>query len=620
MRKFFSKFKNVYLDLLILYIISSISIYAVLLHIDILGMKYLIPIVILLIILCIFNSFIVLYRKINKVLRTIITVLFTIMAAAFIIGSVVLLNVFSSVQNMFSTKSYVEYSVLVNKESSYKKIGDVEGKIIGYYKEDKYHDSAEEKLSKEVNCEYIGYSTLDELEKSLLDNEIDAMLILDSYLDVMTSESENNEEVENNGSIDDFDNKTRVIYKFKVDVDNSNKTKEIDVENGSFAVFVSGQDSYADSVSDASRSDVNMLMVVNLKTKQILLLSIPRDYYLNISGKNAYDKLTHISIYGAETAAETLGNTFDCDVDYFVKFNFTTFMRAIEYMLPLDVYSDYDFTTGVYDQTIGDSYTFKKGYNHITTGPMALQFVRARKNFAEGDRQRGINQTRMLRAVINKATTPQVLLKYNDILKALEGTFLTNISDESVIQIIKYVINNNGKFNVSSYSVTGYDASRACYSSGSTPLYVMIPDYSTVDIASGYIKDVLEGRVPDIETDASELIDSSNSHDVTTTPYSGPLKGQTYSSKSTNENTKKVDEKDKEDDKEKLEEEKETDKETEKDDENETTDDENNESDNENESNDSNNNDDENTQENNNNNNDNNNEENNQNESNEINP
>ena len=259
-------------------------------------------------------------------------------------------------------------------------------------------------------------------------------------------------------------------------------------------------------------------MVVNLKSRNVLLLSIPRDYYIKINSKGAYDKLTHISLYGSEEAGNSLGSLLDVDVDYFVKFNFTTFMKATEYLLPLDVYSDYDFTTSVYDRTIGDCYTFSKGYNHITNGKMALQFVRARKNFAQGDRQRGINQTRFLRAVINKATTPSVLLKYNKILESLEGTFLTNVDNESIINIIKYVLNHNGKFNIYSMALDGYDAHRGTYSGGSTPLYVMIPNQKTIDSAKIAIKDVLDGNDPDMEKDASELASVKDTHDVKKAP------------------------------------------------------------------------------------------------------
>ena len=443
----------------------------------------------------------------------------------------VLLNIHNSMNNLFKNESTINYSVLVNKSSKYKKIDDLDDKIIGFYEEDKYNELAEKKLSKKVDVEYIGYSSIDELKYALRNDDIDGMMVMDSYLEIDKNTDEEEIELENEEEIivedidtdfskklEDFDTKTKAIYKFKINIDNSKNTKSIDLDKGSFVVYVSGEDSYSNEVNETSRSDVNMLMVVNLKTRNVLLLSIPRDYYIKINSKGAYDKLTHISLYGSEESGDSLGALLDVDVDYFVKFNFTTFMKAVEYLLPLDVYSDYDFTTSVYDRTIGDCYSFSKGYNHITNGKMALQFVRARKNFAQGDRQRGINQTRFLRAVINKATTPSVLLKYNKILESLEGTFLTNVDNESIINIIKYVLNHNGKFKIYSMALDGYDAHRSTYSGGSTQLYVMIPNSKTIEAASEAIKAVLNGDDPDLESDASELASVKDSKEVKKAP------------------------------------------------------------------------------------------------------
>ena len=529
-KSFFIKFKNIYLDLFIFFIITCLYLFIVLLNINILSLKYIIPIAIFLLLLIILNFFVI--RKGKKKVKIVFSVISTLLGIIFIILSIILLNLFSSVQNMFSTDSYVEYSVMVTKESEYNKIDDLDKKLIGYYQSDKYHEEAQKKLSTKIDAEYIGYSTIEDLKDSLIDGQIDSIMILDSYLDII----DNNDELDETNIVDSFKEKTKTIYKFKIKVDNSKNTKDIDLEKGAFAIYVSGQDSYASSVSEASRSDVNMLVVVNLNTKQILLLSIPRDYYITIDGIGAYDKLTHISIYGSEVAANSIGNILNVNVDYFVKFNFTTFMKAIEYLLPLDVYSDYSFTTGVYDQTIGTSYTFSKGYNHITSGEMALQFVRARKNFSEGDRQRGINQTRMLKAVINKVATPQVLIKYNDILKALNGTFLTNISNDSIVNIIKYILNNNGKFNIYNYALDGSDASRTTYSGGSMPLYVMIPNTESINYAEGYIKDILNGEIPNIEIDDADLADSSHSSTVIETPYKPPYYPPNNSNSNNNSN------------------------------------------------------------------------------------
>jgi len=546
-RNFKALFKKPLFYIGLIQVVASIFLVGIIISIGILGLKYLIPII-LLIILIDFLILFFLYKKKGKKTRIVLGIISVIFSIVSLVGGAFLNQTFASVNKMFKNNSYINYSVLVHKENKNNKIQDIDEKIVGYYVDDKYNEEAQKVLNKKISVEYIGYSSVQELENALLEKEIDAIMIMDSYLEL-----DDNEEMDTSlekVDVSDFEDNSKVIYTFKVKVDHSKKTKKIDLEKGSFAIYVSGQDSYASSVSETSRSDVNLLMVVNLKSKQVLLVSIPRDYYIKINSKGAYDKLTHISLYGSEEAAKSIGSLLDVSIDYYVKFNFTTFMKAVEYMLPLDVYSDYDFTTSVYDQTIGNSYSFSKGYNHITSGEMALQFVRARKNFAEGDRQRGINQARFLRAVINKASTPSILLKYNKILNALEGTFLTNISDESIVEIIKYVLNHNGSFKINSISLDGSDASRSTYSGGSQALYVMIPNSKTVEDAKEQIQCVFDGGVPDIPQDASELADVKDTHKVTSKDI-----GKTYVPASQTRPTITVPKEEKKDEPEKIDEE-----------------------------------------------------------------
>ena len=59
-----------------------------------------------------------------------------------------------------------------------------------------------------------------------------------------------------------------------------------------FTIYVSGIDTYGD-IALRSRSDVNMLVTVNPNTHEILLISIPRDYYVRLHNTTGYkDKLT----------------------------------------------------------------------------------------------------------------------------------------------------------------------------------------------------------------------------------------------------------------------------------------------------------------------------------------
>ena len=68
-----------------------------------------------------------------------------------------------------------------------------------------------------------------------------------------------------------------------------------------FNIYISGIDTYG-SISTVSRSDVNIILTVNMDTHKILMTSTPRDSYVQIpdGGANQYDKLTHAGIYGVK--------------------------------------------------------------------------------------------------------------------------------------------------------------------------------------------------------------------------------------------------------------------------------------------------------------------------------
>ena len=164
--------------------------------------------------------------------------------------------------------------------------------------------------------------------------------------------------------------------------------KKVKVTKESFNIFISGIDTYG-KISSVSRSDVNMVVTVNPKTKQILMTSIPRDYYVTLHGVKGYkDKLTHASLLGIENSVMTVEDLLDIDINYYIKVNFSSVINVVDSLGGVDVYSEYDFTSI-------DGYHYSKGYNKVN-GEEALSFVRERKAFASGDNQRIKKQNKSL--------------------------------------------------------------------------------------------------------------------------------------------------------------------------------------------------------------------------------
>lgn len=158
-------------------------------------------------------------------------------------------------------------------------------------------------------------------------------------------------------------------------------------------------------------------MTVNPTTKQILLTSIPRDYYVQLAGTSGYkDKLTHAGNYGINMSIDTIEKLLDIDINYYVRVNFTTLEKLIDAIDGVDVYSEYSFVSYI------DSYKFYKGYNHMN-GKQALAFSRERKSLPSGDIERGRNQEAVIEAIIRKATSGSTIYKYSKILSNIKGTF-----------------------------------------------------------------------------------------------------------------------------------------------------------------------------------------------------
>ncbi len=266
-----------------------------------------------------------------------------------------------------------------------------------------------------------------------------------------------------------------------------------------FVVYLSGVDNRGE-LTEKARSDVNILAVVNPSTKRVALINTPRDYYVDLAGTNSKDKLTHAGLYGVETSMATLGNLYGVNVDQYLRINFAGFISIIDAVGGVDVYSDQAFTSvgspGYYDPT-----TFAEGWNHLD-GKSALAFARERHAFASGDIQRGINQMKVIDAMMNKIKSPTVLMSFSKLMDAVSDCFVTSLSQEQISALVRMQLASLSDWDIQSYAVTGTSGkSSQCYSAKGQSLYVMKPDENSVNQAKELIASVLggEGTVSDTQ-------------------------------------------------------------------------------------------------------------------------
>ena len=304
--------------------------------------------------------------------------------------------------------------------------------------------------------------------QQLLDGKVDAIIYNGAYTSLMEE------------NVTDFSKKIKILYTFDIrvqlDFGNSGATDD-SITKEPFTIYISGIDTYGE-VSETSRSDVNLIAVVNPKTYQILLVTTPRDYYVPIPGISGgqKDKLTHAGIYGIDASMRTLGQLYETDINYYARLNFTSLIDIVDTLGGVDVYSELAFQTGKESGCIVD---VQEGWNHLN-GEQALAFSRERHALADGDNQRGKNQQAVLTAMLRKCLSPTMLLKAGTIMNQLSSEVETNLSQAQINSLIKYQLNKNATWTIQSVAATGTNDKGYCYSSGDKLLFIMDPDEDVV--------------------------------------------------------------------------------------------------------------------------------------------
>ena len=280
-------------------------------------------------------------------------------------------------------------------------------------------------------------------------------------------------------------------------------------------------------VSEISRSDVNMILTINPKTKQILMTNVPRDYYVQLHDTTGYkDKLTHAGTYGVDTSIKTLEDLLGIKLDYYFKVNFSSLENIVNALDGVDVYSEYDFQSW-------NGYNFTKGYNHVE-GKAALAFARERHTFTDGDNQRGKNQQALIEAIFRKCTSSSIITKYNSLLDSLQDSMITDMPMKSMTSLAKMQLRDNASWTITSNSLTGTGSYDYTYTYNFQELYVMVPNEDSVTEAKEKINKVASGE----KLESSYGKDASDVHSVSKSQVSkASSSNYSYSSSSKKKNT-----------------------------------------------------------------------------------
>ena len=456
--------------ILAIYLLISLLLLGIIIKLSVLPLKYILIILPIYIIFTFLFGLLTIKKNIKSGIKVFIDVILSILIIIYSAG-LIYLNKTLNFMDKIKAKDYQteEYYVIVLNDSNYDNISQINE--IGIYESNDNYKIALEELHKKINFTEKKYNNYINAVNNLLNKKVDAVFISSSHKSILEEQV-------------DFD-KIKILDTTEVKIKSDVKIEDIDVTKESFNIYISGIDIYG-NISQVSRSDVNMIATINPRTHEILLTSIPRDYYVRLHGTTGYkDKLTHAGLYGINMSIETLEDLFEIDIDYYVRVNFTTLVNLVDAIGGVDITSDKAFTAYT-----NKSCTYVKGKNHLD-GKCALAFSRERYTYQEGDRHRVQNQQAVITAILNKALSSSTLVKkYSSILESMGSSFQTNMPQNKIYSLVNMQLDSMPKWNITSISVNGKDSSNYTYSYSAGKLYVMEPDMSTVATATNKIKEV----------------------------------------------------------------------------------------------------------------------------------
>lgn len=427
------------------------------------------------------------------ILGIILTLLYT---AGLLYASFMLSRTASALETITQapTIQVSDMSVYVRADDKASTLNDVASYTFGIMMEqdrdvtDKALDQLEDELS--TSLILMGYDGPVALVKGLLNHEVDAILFNPLFFNLVSQ----------NGGIENLNQQLRELTTLKVETvietplvpeaQDKPQFEEVETDDEILTIYINGVDATGNLT--VGNGDVNIIATVNVTTHQIVLVSTPRDYYVPLSNSGRNDKLTHAAYYGIDVSMETLENLYSTNIDYYFRVNFQGFKDIIDAIGGITLVNDIAFTSDASQ----DFFYFPEGEISMN-GDEALSYVRCRHAFMDGDLARGRHQMMVIKAVIRKMMSPDILSNFSGLLEAIEGNFITSIPYETMTSLVQDQLTSGFDWNIVQYSVSGYNDWQYCYTYGDD-LSVVSPDYSTVEIAKDLMRQVKTGEVPTV--------------------------------------------------------------------------------------------------------------------------
>ena len=213
------------------------------------------------------------------------------------------------------------------------------------------------------------------------------------------------------------------------DLNVSAQTEEKLADYRNIAIF--GVDSRDDSYDKGNRSDCIIIASINNKTKEVKLISVYRDTYVQIEG-HGLDKITHAYSYGeAPLAIKTLNSNLDLNIKEFATVNFDVVKETVDYIGGISM----PITSEEVSQIPG----ITKAGTYTLNGEQALAYSRIR-HATGGDYKRTERMRNVLTATVNKVKSLNIS-KLNGFVDTILPKVYTNVTSSEIFSMMPSIAN-----------------------------------------------------------------------------------------------------------------------------------------------------------------------------------
>ncbi len=241
-------------------------------------------------------------------------------------------------------------------------------------------------------------------------------------------------------------------------------------QNGRVNILVAANSADDPGHNGANLTDSIMVLSIDTKNNTALILSVPRDLWVNVPGYS-HSKINAAYPEGGMNALQqVIQNNLGLTIDYRALVNYGAFKDLVDAVGGIRIDIQSPDPRGIYDPNL--DYTtrnccalakYPNGWVTLN-GKQALNLGRARADpspygipygFTDGDFDRTMHQRQMLLAIKDKATQADVIanpFKVSALVDAVGNNVQTNLKLDEIETLYSYTKNINDK-NIASYNI-----------------------------------------------------------------------------------------------------------------------------------------------------------------------